>query len=135
MKYLSNYELYLKRRHCHNLILIYGTYLCFAKFWPFYLRHQQCYISGMQSGYVQWKKNTGFKQTSCSLYLISIYFDYLLGLNKIPCLLYEQLFIYKTICFKYVVQIVISYHCFFFNWIQSYISSYCQLNYGIDIRK
>ena len=26
--------------------------------------------------------------------------DYLLGLNKIPCLLYEQLFIYTTIWFK-----------------------------------
>jgi hypothetical protein len=28
-----------------------------------------------------------------SLYLILIYFDYLLGLNIIPCILYEQLFI------------------------------------------
>jgi hypothetical protein len=46
------------------------------------------------------KKNTGFTQTSYSLYLISIYFDYLLGLNKIPCLLYEQLFIYTTIWLK-----------------------------------
>jgi hypothetical protein len=27
-------------------------------------------------------------------------FDYILGLNKIPCLLYEQLFIYTTIWFK-----------------------------------
>ena len=132
MKYLSNYELYLKRRHCYNLVLIYDSRMCFAKLWPFYLRHQQCYISGMHPGYVQWKKNTGFTQTSCSLYirvitklpnseqsykgkdkthnyintqnqslyLISIYFDYLLGLNKIPCLLYEQLFIYTTILFK-----------------------------------
>ena len=82
-------ELYLKRRHCHNLILIYGTWMCFAKFWPFYLRHQHIW----RSGYVQWKKNKGFTQTS-------IYFDYLLGLNKIPCLLYEQLFIYTTIWFK-----------------------------------
>jgi hypothetical protein len=30
-----------------------------------------------------------------------------------------------------LVQIVIAYHCFFPNWIQSY----CQLNYGIDIRE
>ena len=30
-----------------------------------------------------------------------------------------------------LVQIVISYHCLFPNWIQSY----CQLNYGIDIRE
>ena len=44
-------------------------------------------------GYVQWKKNKGFTHTW-------IYFDYLLGLNKIPCLLYEQLFIYTTIWFK-----------------------------------
>ena len=55
----------------------------------FYLRHQHIW----RSGYVQWKKNKGFTQTS-------IYFDYLLGLNKIPCLLYEQLFIYTTIWFK-----------------------------------
>jgi hypothetical protein len=74
--------------------------MCFAKFWPFYLWHQQCYISGMHPGYIQWKKNTGFTQTSCSLYFISIYFDYLLGLNKIPCLLYEQLLKYTTIWFK-----------------------------------
>ena len=32
VNYLSNYELYLKRRHCHNLVLIYGTRMCFAKF-------------------------------------------------------------------------------------------------------
>jgi hypothetical protein len=34
--------------------------------------------------------------------LISSYFDYLLaiGLNKIPCLLYEQLFIYTIMWFK-----------------------------------
>ena len=97
---ISNYELYFKWRHCHNLVLIYDTRMCFAQFWPFYLRHQQCYISDMHPGYVQWKKNTGFTQTSYSLYLISIYFDYLLGLNKIPCLLYEQLFIYTTIWLK-----------------------------------
>jgi len=100
LKYLSNYELYLKRRHCHNLVLIYDTRMWFAKFWPFYPRHQQCYISGMHPGYVQWKKNTGFTHTFRFLYLISIYFDYLIGLNRIPCLLYEQLFIYTTISFK-----------------------------------
>jgi hypothetical protein len=49
-------------------------------------RHQHIW----RSGYVQWKKNKGFTQTS-------IYFDYLLGLNKIPCLLYEQLFIYTVL--------------------------------------
>ena len=74
--------------------------MCFAKCWPFYLRHQKFYIPGMHLGYVQWKKTTWFIQESCSLYLISIYFDYLLGLNKIPCLLYEQIFIYTTMWFK-----------------------------------
>jgi hypothetical protein len=28
--------------------------MCFAKCWPFDLRHQQCYISGMHPGCVQW---------------------------------------------------------------------------------
>ena len=134
VKYLSNYILYLQKRHCHTLVLIYGTRMWFSKFWPFHLL--DIIISGMHSGYVQWKKTTGFTQTSCSLYLISISFtvvrlltDFvclytyefwhslckivrssvilllpllssLLSLNKIPCLLYEQLFIYTTIWFK-----------------------------------
>jgi hypothetical protein len=29
----------------HNLVLIYGTRMCFAKFWPFYLRHQQIWLA------------------------------------------------------------------------------------------
>jgi hypothetical protein len=66
----------MSRHNCMLFKNIYNTLcrwqMCFAKFWPFYLRHQQCYISGMHPGYVQWKKNTGFTQTSYSLYLISI---------------------------------------------------------------
>jgi len=71
----------------------------------------------MDLGYVQWKKNTGFTQTFCSLYLISIYFDYLLGLNKIPCLLYEQLFIYTTICITW----------FYFKLVLLFVMLICQV--------
>jgi hypothetical protein len=74
---------------------------------------------------------SGITQTSCYLYLISIYFDIWLGLNKIPCLLYEQLslshyLLYYLVKYEHVfteklivlidklVQIVISYHWFYF---------------------
>ena len=83
VKYLSNYELIP-----HNLVLIYGTRMCFSKFWPFYLRHQHIWLA---SGICT------MKDEHRHLVLCIWSWSTLLGLNKIPFLLYKQLFIYTTI--------------------------------------
>ena len=91
MKYLSNCELYLKRRHCHNVVLIYATRMCFAKFWPFYLRHQHIWHM-----YNERRTHDLHRYHVLCIWSRST----LLDLNKIPCLFYEQLFVYTTIWFK-----------------------------------
>ena len=79
----------------HNLVLIYGTRMCFAKFWPFCLRHQHIWLG---SGICTMKDEHRIYRHPV---LCISSWSTLLGLNKIPFLLYEQLFIYTTISLSF----------------------------------
>ena len=46
IKKLACGEIFIQLRIIpHNLVLMYGTRMCFAKFLPFYLRHQHIWLA------------------------------------------------------------------------------------------
>ena len=119
IKKLACGEIFIQLRIIpHNLVLIYGTRMCFAKFWPFYLIHQHIWLASgictmkdvitivvfklLYYIHMYWLIKYVYTKDEQRIYTDILLFDLdLLDLlNKIPFLLYEQLFIYTTIWFK-----------------------------------